>query len=52
MLGEIQYSQLVRANVSESFQFGTLLLVFVILLAIMLSTFSSDWLWETLRRYE
>lgn len=37
MLGEIQYSQLVRANISGSFQFGTLLLILVIIMAILLS---------------
>ena len=37
MLGEIQYNQIVRANILGSFQFGTLLFIFIIALAILLS---------------
>lgn len=37
MLGEIQYSQIVRADIANSFQFGTLVLIFIVILAILLS---------------
>ena len=37
MLGEVQYSQIVRANIAGDFQFGALVLLFIIALAIMLS---------------
>ena len=37
MLGEIQYSEIVRENISGSFTYGSLLFIFVIVLAILLS---------------
>ena len=37
MLGEIQYNQIVRASISGSFEFGPLIFIFVITLAILLS---------------
>ena len=37
MLGEIQYSQIVRENISGSFTYGSLLFVFIIVFAILLS---------------